>query len=750
MARQAGGEVIPLGTVRGDQVPMLPRGGPASDEMALRDYVAVLSKRRWVFATFLVTVVATAAVWVWRQPRIYRATATLEISMSAPKFTTLQDVGESSGGLYWQTREFNETQYQVIRSRMVAQRVVDELHLASDEQFLGVDGIKDPAKRAKAVHDTDAVERLRARLVVESIKDSRVARVSVEDTSPERAARLTNAVADAYVAVNLERKLETTRAASVWLADQLDSLKAGLESSEKRLHAFKEENDILTASLEDRQGIFSQRLTALSDALTRASVRRAELEPKRRSREVARRRAAAGDAHAYAALEQVAKSASVAQLRSQLLALEQERGALGRRYLDKHPKLAEVDGRIDGARRALEAEVASLVALEEREWREAAETEQRLSEFIEKAKRENFALNARAVDFNRLKRDQDNNGRLYDVVLSRLKDTELLGHQATNNVAVLDRALVPDSSVKPNRRTVMLLALLLGVVGGLALALFFEYLDDTLKGPDEVEKLLGLPFLGLVPEIRQAGQEQTPEAERGRQRDLQAHRKPKSSVAECVRTIRTNLLFSTPDQPLRRLLVTSSSPQEGKTTVATNLAITMAQNGARTLLVDTDMRRPRIHRAFGLPNDAGVSSLILGQARIEEVVQETLVPNLFLLPCGPIPPNPAELLHSRRFEELCAELDGRFDRIVFDSPPVVAVTDALILSGHVDGVVLVVKAGRTARDMARRTAQLLGDVKARLFGVVVNAVDLERRGHGAYYYYYQRYGYYYGEKPADG
>jgi capsular exopolysaccharide synthesis family protein len=250
-----------------------------------------------------------------------------------------------------------------------------------------------------------------------------------------------------------------------------------------------------------------------------------------------------------------------------------------------------------------------------------------------------------------------------------------------------------------------------------------------------------------MPSIRETGQEGLTPAEVGRNRDLHSHRRPKSSAAECVRAVRTNLLFMTPDKPLKRLLITSSGPQEGKTTFVSNLAITMAQSGSRTLLIDTDMRRPRIHRAFGLPNDAGVSTLMLQSVRIEDVVKETIIPNLFVLPCGPIPPNPSELFHTARFKQLLDELDTKFDRIIFDSPPIAAVTDGLIIAGSVDGVVMVVKAGRTVGEMAVRTKQSLDDVKARIFGVVINDLDLERRGYG-YYYYYQRYGYYYGEKQS--
>ena len=389
-----------------------------------------------------------------------------------------------------------------------------------------------------------------------------------------------------------------------------------------------------------------------------------------------------------------------------------------------------------------------MVQAEEAEFREVADTERQLGALIAGAKRESFELNRRQIDFSKLKREQDNNQRLYDIVLARLKDTELFGHQANNNVSVLDAALVNRSPVKPNRKTVVVIAVIIGLIGGLGLALFFEYLDNTVKTHDDIEKFLGVSFLGLVPSIREQGQENLTKAESGRNRDLHSHRRPKSSVAECVRSIRTNLLFMTPDTHLKRLLITSAGPQEGKTTVATNIAITMAQSGSRTLLVDTDMRRPRIHRAFGIVNDSGMSSLIVGQAKPEDVIRETIVPNLYLLPCGPVPPNPAELLHTQRFKQIVQELDGMFDRVIFDSPPVGAVADALILSGDVDGVVIVVKAGRTVREVALRTKMSLDDVNARIFGVVMNDVDLERRGYG-YYYYYQRYGYYYGEKPSE-
>lgn len=746
MARKATGEVIPLEPAREAPAPL-----PQSTEAvapSLRDYFAILSKRRWVFVLFFVVTVGGATTWVMRLPRIYRATTTLELSMTAAKFTSLQDIGEGTGSVYWQTKEFAETQFQIIRSRAVAKRVVEALGLQDDLGFLGLDKIKDPALARKQALTSDPISRLQSMVIVEPVKDSRVVKLAIEDTEPQRATQLVNALADAYVSANLDRKLDTTRAASVWLSDQLDTLKGKLETSEISLHDFKRDNDILTASIEDRQSIVSQRLLAFSDALTKVSIRRAELESKRRALESARKREASGDRAGLDELPSTARSSVVTSLRDRILVLDQERVVLAQRYLDKHPKLAEVDGKIAELRGALQKEIDKVVRIEEADYREVAETERQLQGLIAGAKRESFELNRRQIDFNKLKREQDNNQRLYDLVLSRLKEAELLGHQATNNVSVLDRALVPSNPVKPNRKTVVIIAIFVGLLGGISLALFFEYLDNTVKTHDDIEKFLGVPFLGIVPSIREQGQENLTKAEAGRNRDLHSHRRPKSSVAECVRSVRTNLLFMTPDAQLKRLLVTSSGPQEGKTTVATNIAITMAQSGSRTLLIDTDMRRPRIHRAFGLPNDAGMSNLIMAQAKPEDVIRETIVPNLWVLPCGPVPPNPAELLHTQRFRQIAAELDGRFDRLIFDSPPVGAVADALILSGEVDGVVMVVKAGRTVREVALRTKQSLHDVNARIFGVVMNDVDLERRGYG-YYYYYQRYGYYYGEKPSE-
>jgi polysaccharide biosynthesis transport protein len=286
-----------------------------------------------------------------------------------------------------------------------------------------------------------------------------------------------------------------------------------------------------------------------------------------------------------------------------------------------------------------------------------------------------------------------------------------------------------------------LIGLVLGLVLGLALAFGLEMLDNTVTSQEQIEEGLGLAFLGILPSFHGRDGKQI-------HNDLVVHEQPNSAAAECCRAIRTNLLFMSPDKPLRTILVTSSGPRDGKTTTAVSLAITMAESGNRVLLVDCDLRRPRVHSAFKTANGSGVSSLILGEGTLKESVKSSGIPNLSLLTCGPVPPNPAELLHASAFRALLEQMQQHFDRIILDSPPIGAVADAVVISTQVDGTVVVVKSGVTSKDLARRTVRALRDVNARVFGAVLNDINLEDRQSGGYYYHYTKYGYYYGASDS--
>jgi capsular exopolysaccharide synthesis family protein len=369
-------------------------------------------------------------------------------------------------------------------------------------------------------------------------------------------------------------------------------------------------------------------------------------------------------------------------------------------------------------------------------------TEENLVKLLQGAKSEAFEVNKKEMDYKRLFRDDENNARLYELVLKRLKDIDLSGLLKANNVYKLDAALVPGGPIKPRVSMNIMLGALLGLLGGLVLAFFLEYQDSTISTQEELERILQIGTLGLVPTIK-AG-----EHAENVVRDQWVQSQPKSSVAECCRIIRTNLNFLGTERPLKTILVTSSGPQEGKTTSLVNVAITMAQGDKKVLLIDTDLRRPRLHRTFGVGNDVGVTSLIAEGGDVEAAIKPTNVPGLYLLPCGPIPPNPAELLHTERFKKILEDVQGKYDRVMLDSPPVGAVSDALVLSGLVDGVVVVLKAFQSDRALAKHTLRALRDVKAKILGGILNNVDLDKKQYGYYQGYYYGYGKYYGEPQS--
>jgi capsular exopolysaccharide synthesis family protein len=710
---------------------------PPSDPFDLRALLHVLLKRRASIAVVGLLIFAAIAVRTLRLEKTYTAAVSLVIELHSPKVLgdQVQDVGESAAS-FWQSKEFIETQFRILKSHAVAERVVRKLGLDRDASFLHLDRIEDPQRRAEALAKADAVSTLRVRTKIDPVRDSRVVSVLIEDRDPKRAALIANTLADEFIAFNLEEKRGTSRSASEWLRGQIEQLQGHLAQSEQALYQFKREHEIFTATIEDSQSIVARRLSAISDALTKVRQELASLEGKAK---VVRDERAKGS---LASLPQVLSSAVVQAHRARAQQLGEELAELAARYGPDHPKL-------DGLQKRREAAVALAAQEEERiaraveiELDELRAAERNLVALLASAKREASEVNKEEVDFNRLRREQETSAKIVDLVTKRLKDVDLASLLRTNNVRVLDAAEAPLYPSAPNLKVALLLAALAAVVLGVGQALLREQLDNTVKTQEDLEHAARAAFLGLIPAVKPA------DLQDGETADLYVHRKPKSPVAECCRTVRTNLLFLGTERPLQRLLVTSSGPQEGKTTAVIDLGVTFAQSGQRVLLVDTDLRRPRLHRAFGLSGEVGLSSVLLDEKLLASALQATAVPGVTVLPCGPLPPNPAELLHTERFRQLVAELSRRFDRVIFDSPPIGAVTDAQILASEVDGVVLLAKAGKTTKEGVQRARRALHDVGARVAGAILNAVDLEDRSAGYYYYYYERYGGYYGDKDG--
>lgn len=694
-------------------------------------YVRAFWRRRWVLLGVALAVTAATALYTLRQPRQYASSVSLIIDISAPRVLDgeVKEVMGEERTNYWFNREYTETQNRIITSRAVSTRVVEKLGLQHDAAFLGLAHIQDEQERQKAMAAVDAVDLLSSRISSSQVKDSRLLLVTVRDGDPKRAALLANEVAEAYMAETVELKVRMTEKATEWLADRLVELEKASQHSELAVHTFKMDADLLSTSIEDRESVIKQRIVNYNKKLTEVRTTLAELKGRVESIHQLRKKSKPDDVTWAEALPG-ANDPSIQALKTRWVEQRAECAQLSERYLEEHPKMLECARKLAVVREDFVRSLDNLVRAAETELAAVVASEKNLSKLLDVTKAEGFEVQKRLLALDELRRKSDNNRRLYELVLKRLKDIELSGMLRTSNIRVLDAArpiFVPES---PNARKNLSVGLLVGLLLGALAVLALEFLENTVSSQTDVEERLKLPFLGIVPRIE----------DDGKGRDLVFHRKPRSTVAECWRAIRTNLLFMSPEAPFRTMLVTSSGPQEGKSTTCINLGVALAQSGNRVLLLDTDMRRPRLHKAFGVANDVGISSLVVGEGSLDTAIRSTEVPGLFLLPCGPVPPNPAELLHTQAFKELLRSAAGKFDRIILDSPPLNAVADSAVLATQVNGVVMVVKAGRTNREQARRAVRTLQDVQARIFGAVLNDINPADPKYNTYYAAYRGYG----------
>ena len=711
-------------------------------------YLFVIRKH-WLLFTLVIFATAVASVlWTMKQPKIYKSQASIIINSRAPRvLTNVQEVNPAGGGNFWATEYFYRTEYKVLESDVVAKRAAELLNLAADDEHNGLGRIKDEVKRSKARARMDAAAVLKGFYHVEPDKKSRVTRVVVEHQDPEYTAKVANAVCEAYLEQNLDQRTASTREASSWLAVQHQDLKNKLETSEQALFDYMESKNVLNASLESQEEEVHQRLTAFNSRLAEVQAERISSELRVEALRKARENPSLLDS-----LDEIRQTRIIGDLKSRLVELNGKRSDLETRYKKAHPKVKTIERQIELVKKNLKKEVDGVLLSLERAADSRQTTEQGLKTAIANEKSKEAYLNKLMLEYIRLKREVDTNQKLFELVTGRLKETDLSGMLRVNNAFILDHAKVPTAPFKPSLRRNGFMGCIVGLLLALALVMVLEAADNTLRGPEDIQEILGTAFLGMLPVIER-GEEALPKnvvptsetVKQTKHRDFYILENPKSMSAECIRSIRTNLLFMSPDRALESMVVTSAIPQEGKTTTAISLAITMAQSGSRTLLVDTDMRRPRLHRSFGLKNEAGISSVIVGDKTLDEVIQRTQVEDLDLLVCGPVPPNPAELLHTQRFVDVFNALKDRYDRVIFDSPPVGAVTDPVILSTLVDGTVLVVKSGKTTRHLGRQSMRTLRDANVNVLGAILNDVSLSKKKYGYYYSRYYRYGTYYGQ-----
>jgi succinoglycan biosynthesis transport protein ExoP len=714
-------------------------------EPHLYDYLLILRKHQWLILSFMLAVVTIVAIATFRMQPVYVATARIEIDRENANILPFQ--GADSYDYMMDLDNYIETQSKILTSETLALQTIRNGGLAARPEF------SSPAGPSEAVAIGSLANQKRppelgeflGSLSVKRVPSSRLMDVSFESTDPQLAARIVNAHINTYIEQNFRSKYESTTQASTWLADQLGELKIKVQRSEDARIAYERQNQIWT--LDDKQNITSQRLADVNKELT-------EAQSERMRKESLYQFAKSGNLDA---VPQVQGNAGLTDLMKKQTDITQQYNDALSQYGPNFPRVQRLQAQLKELDASMEKEKKKIVDVLESDYREARQREELLTKALDQQKAETNQMAEKLVEYNILKREAEANKTLYEGLMTKLKETAISQGLRSSNIRVVDPAMIPSTPARPAKTRNVTLAFLVGLVGGIGLALMREYLDNTVKTPDDIETLARLPSLAVVPQF--AGSNGNAKKHRllqglaanGHEKriELVAQHLPKSQMSEAFRALRTSILLSQADHPPQVILVTSALPREGKTTAAANLAVTLAQLGDSTVLVDADLRKPGVGRLLNLGGGkyAGLSSYLAGVSSLDLVtVPHPAIPNLAAIPTGPLPPNPADLLSSHKLADAIAELRKKFKFIVIDSPPIMAATDAVILSVQTDGVLLVVRSGETPKEAFTRTRDLLNSVKCRILGVVLNAVDSSAPD---YYYSYRYYPYSYGYGPQE-
>ncbi len=714
-------------------------------EPHLYDYLLILRKHQWLILSFMLAVVTIVAIATFRMQPVYQATARVEIDRENANI--LPFPGTDSYDYMMDLENYIETQSKILTSETLALQTIRNNNLSSRPEFASPNGPSEAIASGSLANQKRPPELagFLGSLSVKRVPSSRLMDVSFESTDPQLAARIVNAHIASYIEQNFRSKYEATTQASTWLADQLGELKIRVQRSEDARIAYERQNQIWT--LDDKQNITTQRLSDVNKQLT-------EAQSERMRKESLYQFAKSGNLDAVPEVQ--GNSALADLLRKRADATSQYNDAVSQ-YGPNFPKVQRLQAQLKEFDQSIEKEKQKILDVLESDYQEARQRETLLTQALDQQKAETNQMSGKLVEYNILKREAEANKSLYEGLMTKLKETAISQGLRSSNIRIVDPAMIPSAPVRPAKTRNVALAFLVGLVGGIGLALMREYLDNTVKTPDDVETLSRLPSLAVVPQFAAAnGNGKRPGllqsfASNGHDKriELVAQHLPKSQMSEAFRALRTSILLSQADHPPQVILVTSALPREGKTTAAANLAVTLAQLGDKTVLVDADLRKPGVGRLLNLAGGkyAGLSSYLAGVSSLDLVsIPHPAIPNLVAIPTGPLPPNPADLLSSHKLADAIAELRTKFKFIVIDSPPVMAATDAVILSVQADGVLLVVRSGETPKEAFTRTRELLSSVKCRILGVVLNAVD---SGAPDYYYSYRYYPYSYGYGPQE-
>ena len=683
-------------------------------EIDFRHYWQVLLERRWLALSAFLLIILLTAIYLLRATKIYSATARIQINRESENILNMKDAFAMEG----REMDYLATQHKNLQSYSLLQSVAATLRLTNDLRYS---------------NSVDVALSLFNDVTITPIRLSRLVDVKVEHSNPEKAAQIANALAKTFVENNLKQKSQASIEAVAWLKTQVDESRDKVKMSDSAVHAYL--TNYNEVSLEEGENIVRQGLMQ-----AKADVSKASSLATQAARTILEIDTILNAGKSIDSIPQVAENLTVQRLKQEVAIKDASLAASLKRYRDKHPTIIQARSELANLKDSLQHESEIVLQSLRNNSQIYKKQEEVLQKLVTSEEKKQLQLNQLRIQYGMLKRESENNKVIYNNVLVRMKETELTSRLTANNMRIVDGALVARNPVKPK----LYLTLIMGVFGGVTVAfglvMFVNYLDDTIRSQDDVEVFLKLPFLGYVSNIKSNSIVE---------RDLQSHLHPQSNAAEGFRTIRATLSLLKGADRFRVISVTSTIPSEGKSLVASNLAIVQAQAGFKTILVEADLRRPTVHKVFQLHSPIGLAGYLTGEAKtIDEIVHKTEVPNLDAICCGAIPSSPSELIGSQRMSQFVQDLRQRYDWVVLDCPPISAVSDPLVVGSVADGIIFVSKFNKVRRDHVRKVVQRIQNAGVQIIGVVLNDIDFEGRDSYYYSYYYYQNRYYSSYKTA--